>query len=216
LAAILLLAVSGFASASHSALLRTRRIAPWIRAAPSSTPSSCSRSGCEGGKLYAVYYDGSSRFACGGAFLAARARRLGRRDVPARRARSGRRCSPLPPGDGRSDCPDLAKSEYLTSNSPPPVLSAASVVLNAGAGRAGAACLTRGLPGRQAALLGNRGLHPAHADRLLGSRLATYAQDRARCAWRLPTAVKGVRLVGRIWAEVEGLSVQRAFAVLVR
>lgn len=119
-------------------------------------------------------------------------------------------------GHGRSDCPDLAKSEYLTSNSPPPVLSAASVVLNAGAGRAGAACLTRGLPGRQAALLGNRGLHPAHADRLLGSRLATYAQDRARCAWRLPTVVKGVRLVGRIWAEVEGLSVQRAFAVLVR
>jgi hypothetical protein len=232
-------------------------------------------------RIYAVYYDGSSRHACGGAFrpptLIGSVVAMYLRGTP-----SGGRCSPHPPGGeldywefamlhdllhglglvancapnhgfdghvtdhpndlmwggaggpwqlpptldigrddyyrhGRSDCPDLAKSEYLTSNPPPPqVLRAAGLSLTpARAGRQLTVSLAIFLDDiyPDSAKVGCT-LH-AQGRKLTPTR-ATYAGDRARCAWRLPLSARGKRLIGRVRAEVEGLSVQRTFTARAR
>jgi hypothetical protein len=235
-------------------------------------------------RIYAVYYDGSSRQACGGAFWPPEYRG----NTVAMYLRRGlyrcdhfvfappgappkywefamlhdivhglgyvARCAPhfgrdstghvsdfvndlmytgpggweLPPtldvgrddyyGHGRADCPDLARSPYLTSTPPqPPVLEVKTFAaeLRARPGRTIRAQLEVALDAepvvagasRCAAKLGTRALRPL---------TASFSGSTARCSWRLPATARGKRLTGSVQAVVGSLSARRTFTRVVR
>jgi hypothetical protein len=229
-------------------------------------------------KLYAVYYDGSSTYACGGGAwppvlrgrvtamylraagcpgtLAAAGAPPGYTDyamlhelfhtlgaVPAcapHHHRAGHTTEPqddlmwagtgtwpvpgrLDPGrddyygHGRADCPDVARSEYLTSNPPPaPKLVAGRLTL--GIARAGRQ-LTASVP----VTLGDAAPSAGRARctlRIGGRRVATgssaFAAGRASCRWKLPTASRGRRAAGSVGATVDRATVSRSFTIRVR
>ena len=120
-------------------------------------------------------------------------------------------------GHGRTDCPDLARSEYLTSFTPPaPKLTV--YAFDAGPARAGRpfeARLTVVLDGepptagtaRCAARLGKRAFRP---------RSARFVAGTAGCRWRVPARTRGKRLTGTVSATVESRTVSRAFSRVVR
>ncbi len=234
-------------------------------------------------RLYAVYYDGSSTYSCGGAFwppaiqgnavvMYLRGRPgLTRCDVtlPAAPGTSmywefamlhdilhglghAATCAPnqhlgghvsdhvndlmysgpsgwqLPPtldigrddyyGHGRTNCPDLAQSPYLTSNPPPPpVLAVKSFMatLRAQPGRTIDARLEVSLDAervpsgsvRCTAKLGKRVVRPVHA---------SFTGSAATCRWRVPAGTRGLRLSGAVTATTGALSTTRTFSRVVR
>lgn len=122
-------------------------------------------------------------------------------------------------GHGRSDCFDLARSPYLTSNpppepAPPALLAGRPLVTGARAGRTMTVFVRIALGGRPAAAgralctlkLRGRPLRPS------GS---TFVQGRATCRWRLPASARG-RASGTIGAVVQGRRVSSPFSAVVR
>jgi hypothetical protein len=121
-------------------------------------------------------------------------------------------------GHGRSDCFDLARSPYLTSNAPPPppVLAAGRPVLSGlRAGATLTATLRVTLDGVPAA-----SARPRCAARVAGRplRLASSALPRGTvtCRWKLPRTAAGRRVTGTIGASANGRSVSRGFSASVR
>lgn len=122
-------------------------------------------------------------------------------------------------GHGRADCPDLARSEYLTSFTPPPPPPRATVyAFDAGPARAGRVLEARlsvvldGEPAttgaaRCAARLGGRALR-ARSQRFVGGT--------AVCRWLLPARTRGKRLQGTVSATVAGRTLKRGFTRVVR
>jgi hypothetical protein len=122
-------------------------------------------------------------------------------------------------GHGRTDCPDLARSPYLSGGAPAPAptlrvtLFTATAVARAGkvveavmrvavggaSPRAGTA--------RCSARLGRAALRPLSA---------TFRAGTARCRWRLPAASRGKRLSATVRATAGGLTASRTFARTVR
>ena len=229
-------------------------------------------------KLYAVYYDGSSTFACGGGawppVLPGRlaAEYLRAPGCPGTLAASGAppgytdyamlhelfhtlgampTCAPhhhraghtsdlpddlmwagvgvwqvpgrLDPGrddyygHGRSDCLDLARSEYLTSNpTPAPTLRAGRLAVGpARAGRRLTASLAVTLDG-QAPATGVARCTLRIAGRSVRTAGASFAAGRATCLWQLSRASRGRRATGSVTAVVERASVSRPFSSVIR
>jgi hypothetical protein len=121
-------------------------------------------------------------------------------------------------GHGRTDCADLARSPYLTSNAPPPpVLNVVrfTATTRATPGRVFDATLAVTVDGapattgaaRCAAKLGTRALRPI---------AASFSGSAARCRWRLPATARGKRLTGSVQAVVGQLSAKRTFTRAVR
>jgi hypothetical protein len=121
-------------------------------------------------------------------------------------------------GHGRVGCADLARSEFLTSNPPPPpVLAVRSFVAE-----------TRARPGRiyRARLdVTYDGATPTSATvrctaRLRGRPLRTlsssFAAGGALCRWRLPARSRGAVFAGTVSVTVEGQTKARGFRRTVR
>jgi hypothetical protein len=120
-------------------------------------------------------------------------------------------------GHGRTDCPDFARSEYLTSFTPaPPKLTV--YAFDAGPARVGRifearlAVVLDGEPpaagtARCAARLGKRAFRP---------RSARFVAGTAICRWRVPARTRGKRLTGTVSATVGGVTARRGFARIVR
>jgi hypothetical protein len=232
-------------------------------------------------RIYAVYYDGSSTYACGGAFWPPALRGnaivmylrgtpncngnvLAAPGAPARYWEFAMlhdilhglgivgTCAPhhhlaghvsdfvndlmyagaspwqLPPtldigrddyyGHGRSDCPDLARSPYLTSNAPPPpVIAVTGFVAGARArpGKAIDARLEVNVDG-VAVTSGSARCTAKVAGRALRPVAASFAGSAARCRWRLPANAKGKRLTATVTVVTGSLSATRSFSRVVR
>jgi hypothetical protein len=121
-------------------------------------------------------------------------------------------------GHGRADCFDLARSEFLTSNPPPPPLLRVRGFVVGARARPGKTidarlevavddvAVTSG-SARCAAKLAGRALRPV---------AASFSASAARCRWRLPANAKGKRLVASVTAVVGSLSATRSFSRVVR
>ena len=120
-------------------------------------------------------------------------------------------------GHGRTDCPDLARSEYLTSNPPPPpelAVTAFTATSIARAGRVFEARLAVTLDGapaasgsvRCSARIRGRALRPVSA-RFAGAGI---------CRWRLPASSRGSPFAGTVSVTVEGRTAARGFRRTVR
>ena len=121
-------------------------------------------------------------------------------------------------GHGRSDCADLARSPYLTSNPlPPPVL--AVTLFRAGTraqpGKELAAILEVSLDGERAAA-GSARCTGKLGTRALRATSVSFAASAARCRWRFPAGSKGRRFRGTVQATVGGLTASRSFSRVVR
>ena len=121
-------------------------------------------------------------------------------------------------GHGRSDCFDLARSPYLTSNPPPPPVLAVTM-FRAGSraqpGKALDAILEVSLDGERVAAgktrcTGRLGL------RALRAISVSFAASAGRCRWRFPAGSKGKRFRGTVEATAGGLSATRSFTRTVR
>ena len=121
-------------------------------------------------------------------------------------------------GHGRSDCADLARSRYLTSNPPPPpVLTVAAFTAGGRAqpGKTFTAVLEVSLD-RERVAAGSA----ACAGRLDGRTLrpvsVSFVASAARCRWRLPAGTNGKRFTGAVRATVSGLTATRSFTRVLR
>lgn len=121
-------------------------------------------------------------------------------------------------GHGRTECADLARSPYLTSNPPPPPVLAVTFF------RAG----SRAQPGKgldailEVSLDGERVAGgSARCTGRLGTRAlrafsVSFAASAARCRWRFPAGSKGKRFSGTVRATVGGASVSRSLTRTLR
>jgi hypothetical protein len=119
-------------------------------------------------------------------------------------------------GHGRSDCPDLATSPYLSSNPPPPPVASA-IAYSVGRARAGRRMSVR-------LAIEVDGVAPSQGSTRCSARLgakpirarASFAFGRGVCTWTLPRTAAGKRLRGRIQVTTPDASVRRTFSVPVR
>ena len=120
-------------------------------------------------------------------------------------------------GHGRSDCPDLARSAFLTSNPPPPPkLVAGRLALDtARAGGRFAAKLPVLFDGQRPPTAAVR-CTARLASRPLAAVSRSFGRGTAACTWRLPATSRGQRLAGSIRVTTAGQSVSRSFNVGVR
>jgi hypothetical protein len=121
-------------------------------------------------------------------------------------------------GHGRTECPDLARSPYLTSNAPPPPLLAVSrfvVPVRARPGRLFEARLEVTVDGA-AALAGTARCTGQLGARPLRALSTSFGASAARCRWRLPAGSKGKRFRGTVQATVGAQKVARSFSRTVR
>lgn len=121
-------------------------------------------------------------------------------------------------GHGRSDCPDLARSPYLTSNPPPPpVLTVTSFAVTTPArrGRVIDARLDVSVDGEPVAS-GSALCRAKLGKRVLRPIAVSFAGSAARCKWRVPPSSKGKRLSGSVRATTGLLTAVRTFARVVR
>jgi hypothetical protein len=123
-------------------------------------------------------------------------------------------------GHGRPDCPDLARSEFLTSFTPPPPPPPEVKVhaFDAGPARPGRRLEARlsvtvdGAPARTGrarctARLGRRAFR---------AQSARFVAGTAVCRWRVPSRTRGKRITGTVTAIVEGVTLRRSFRRVVR
>lgn len=127
-------------------------------------------------------------------------------------------------GHGRTDCPDLARSPYLTSAAPPepppappPVLTVTSFVATAAAraGRTVDAVLRVAVDG-VAPASGTTRCTAKLAGRALRPLSSIFGGGAGRCRWRVPATAKGKRLTATVKVSVGSLAVSRSFARVVR
>ena len=121
-------------------------------------------------------------------------------------------------GHGRSDCADLSRSPYLTSNPPPPpVLAVARFVapVRARPGGVFEARLEITLDGAPA-LAGTARCTGRLGTRALRASSTSFVGSTARCRWRLPADSKGKRFRGTIQATVSSLKASRSLSRTVR
>jgi hypothetical protein len=121
-------------------------------------------------------------------------------------------------GHGRSDCADLARSPYLTSNLPPPPVLAETMFragTRAQPGKVLMAILEVSLDGRRVAA-GSALCSGRLGTRALRAFSVSFAASAARCRWRVPAGSKGKRFRGTVRATVGSLSVTRSFNRIVR
>ncbi|HEY8103470.1 MAG TPA: hypothetical protein VIE18_03080 [Gaiellaceae bacterium] len=121
-------------------------------------------------------------------------------------------------GHSRSDCPDLARSPYLTSNPPPPPAIRVASFLAGARARPGkpldarldvtvdGARVTSG-KARCTAKLAGKALRPV---------AVSFSGSAARCRWRVPLKSKGKRLTATVTATTAALSATRSFSRIVR
>ena len=121
-------------------------------------------------------------------------------------------------GHGRTDCADLARSPYLTSNPPPPPVLAVTLF------RAGTraqprktldAILEVSLDGEPVAA-GSARCTGRLGTRALRAISVSFAASAARCRWRFPAGSKGKRFRGTVTATVGTLAATRSFSRVVR
>jgi hypothetical protein len=121
-------------------------------------------------------------------------------------------------GHGRTDCPDLARSQYLTSYTPPQpelLVTAFRASTRARAGRLFEARLSVTLDGAPPAAA-TTSCTARLRGRLLRPQSARFAGGTALCRWRLPARSRGQTLSGRVSLTVESRTVARAFRRVVR
>jgi hypothetical protein len=122
-------------------------------------------------------------------------------------------------GHGRTDCADLARSPYLTSNPPPPPPVLAVTMFRAGTraqpGKGLMAILEVSVDGERA-VAGSARCTGRLGTRALGAFSVSFAASAARCRWRFPAGSKGKRFRGTVLATVGGLSTSRSFTRIVR
>jgi hypothetical protein len=122
-------------------------------------------------------------------------------------------------GHGRSDCFDLARSPYLTSNpsQPRPSVLAAGKPTLTGLRSGGTLTATLRVTLDGAPAPSGRALCSL---RLRGKTVrptsATSARGRTTCRWRTPAAARGARVAGSIGAVVDGRRITRAFTARLR
>jgi hypothetical protein len=121
-------------------------------------------------------------------------------------------------GHGRADCPDLARSPFMTSVLPPPPPPLVVAGFSTSTARAG-----HPFTARLAIRRGDAMPDSAVVDCTLRLRrhklrvvLRQYASGTAVCTWRLPKSARGRRLVGSVAATSMGETVARAFVVRAR
>jgi hypothetical protein len=121
-------------------------------------------------------------------------------------------------GHGRTDCADLARSPYLTSNPPPPPVLAVTmfrVGARAQPGKGLDAILEVALDGERVAA-GSARCTGRLGTRALRAVSVSFAASAARCRWRFPAGSQGKRFRGTVQATVGTLSATRAFTRIVR
>ena len=121
-------------------------------------------------------------------------------------------------GHGRTDCADLARSPYLTSNPPPPPALAVTmfrVGTRAQPGKALMAVLEVSVDGERVAR-GSARCTGRLGTRALRAVSVSFAASAARCRWRFPADSKGKRFRGTVQATAAGLGVSRSFTRIVR
>lgn len=131
-------------------------------------------------------------------------------------------------GTGRTDCPDLARSPYLTASAPPPVVPDEPVDIEPVLAVTRFTAAARARPGktfdallavtvddlpaatgsaRCTAKLGTRALRPV---------ASSFTGSAARCRWRLPATARGKRLTATVQAVVGSLAAKRTLTRVVR
>jgi hypothetical protein len=121
-------------------------------------------------------------------------------------------------GHGRTDCADLARSPYLTSNAPPPPVLAVTTFTagaRAQAGKTLTATLGVSLDGERVAA-GSARCTGRLGTRAVRAVSVSFAASAARCRWRIPAESKGKRLRGTVQASVGALTAARSFSRVVR
>jgi hypothetical protein len=120
-------------------------------------------------------------------------------------------------GHGRTDCADLARSPYLTTNPPPPVLAVTMfrAGMRAQPGKGLDAILEVSLDGARVAA-GSALCTARLGTRALRIVSVSFAASAARCRWRFPAGSKGKRFRGTVRATVGSLSATRSFSRIVR
>jgi hypothetical protein len=122
-------------------------------------------------------------------------------------------------GHGRSDCADLARSDLLTSSTPPPTppeLEATSLSLGVPrAGRVLEARLAVRLDGERPEA-GTTECKASVRGRSLAPVLQTFLPGEAVCRWQIPRHARRARLRGRVTATVGTQTVGWSFVRLVR
>jgi hypothetical protein len=121
-------------------------------------------------------------------------------------------------GHGRTDCADLARSPYLTTNPPPPPVLAVTMFragMRAQPGKGLDAILEVSLDGARVAA-GSALCTARLGTRALRIVSVSFAASAARCRWRFPAGSKGKRFRGTVRATVGSLSATRSFSRIVR
>ncbi len=121
-------------------------------------------------------------------------------------------------GHGRTDCADLARSPYLTSNPPPPPVFAVSrfvIPARARPGRVFEVRLEVTLDDTPA-VTGTARCTGQLGARALRAVSTSFAASSARCRWRLPAGSKGKRFQGVVQATVGSQKASRSFSRVVR
>ncbi len=121
-------------------------------------------------------------------------------------------------GHGRSDCLDLARSPYLTSNAPPPPVVRVTmfrVGSRAQPGKGLDAILEISVDGAPVAA-GSARCTGRLGSRSLRATVVRFAASAARCRWRFPAGSKGKRFTGTVRATAGGLAASRSFSRIVR
>ena len=121
-------------------------------------------------------------------------------------------------GHGRTDCADLARSPYLTSNPPPPPVLAVTMFragTRAQPGKALDAVLEVSVDGERVAA-GSARCTGRLGTRVLRAVSVSFAASAARCRWRFPAGSKGKRFSGTVRATVGAASVSRSLTRTLR
>jgi hypothetical protein len=129
-------------------------------------------------------------------------------------------------GHGRSDCADLSRSPYLTSNPPAPAPKPAPAPaprLTAGSLVVGVVRAGRPLDVRLPLRLGGAAPRTATVRctattgrSRLAVTLARYSAGSARCRWTIPRTAAGKRVAGSVSARAGGTVAARSFTRVVR
>ena len=121
-------------------------------------------------------------------------------------------------GHGRTDCPDLARSPYLTSNPPPPPVLAVKSFAATAPARRGRVIEARleVLLDEEPAASGSALCQARVGKVLLRPTRASFTNSAALCRWRVPASAKSKRLTGSVRVRTGPLSAVRTFSRVIR